>query len=315
MRIVKKTIRRRIDQKINGKNFKMGLIKNERNNIRNNVSNSPTEVLNKKSEKVITSVLKKNIKVVNDDVLNKGKSLKLICCYFGKRRTTANTPEDITEFLKLNLQNEIDIENGMDTDVLIVNNDAGNVEKNEWLFNTYNNKRTKNGKITVETRPNIGGSFGAYYYGFFKYWKQYDYWFFCEDDVLIFKENYMRNFANLMDVNYDVSFISLAPIRVGTPKLPTHSGGGCGLTSTNIFLRQHDLRKLEDNQKNIKADSGYVDLQKLEVIFTNNFISKEYELTNHPNYSPYPENYKKNVLYKNFQIEDENLEYIYNIGF
>jgi len=304
MRINKKVIKRRISQKNN-----MGLVRNERDRLRN----PQPRGMSQKKVKVNIASIKSNIKLVDNDTTNNGKALKVICCYFGERRIVANTPENITDFLKLTIQNEIDIENGMKTDVLIVNNDAGELKKNKWLFDTYNNKKTKNGKIIVDTRPNNGGSFGAYYYSFLNYWKQYDYWFFCEDDVLIFKENYMLDFANLIDINDNVSFISLAPIRESI--IPTHSGGGCGLTSTNLFLRQHDLRKLKKFYDKLDTDLGYGDLEQLEINFTNNFVNEEYHLTNHPKYSIYPKNYEKNKLYENFPITNNNLEHIYNIGF
>ena len=38
-----------------------------------------------------------------------------------------------------------------------------------------NNNKTKNGKVIVEQRENIGGSFGAYFDMFEKYSSEYDY--------------------------------------------------------------------------------------------------------------------------------------------
>jgi hypothetical protein len=112
------------------------------------------------------------------------RCVKIICCYFGDRRNIHNTPANIIDFIKINIENEINIDNGINTDVILVNNDVGNIEANEFL-NTYDGLKTKNGKIIVEARENKGGSFGSYYYSFLKYKDDYDYWFFCEDDVLI----------------------------------------------------------------------------------------------------------------------------------
>ena len=302
---VKKIIKRRIELSIN-KSKQMPLSKNERVALRIGVDNKNSYTHKETNKKFSWKRL---------ETPNTGKAVKIICCYFGERRTLVNTPKNINNFLKLNLQNEIDIENGMNTDVVIINNDSGNNEKNEWLEKTYHNQKTNNGRIVVETRPNIGGSFGAFYYAFLKYENDYNYWFFCEDDVLISWENYMKDFADFIDMNNKIGFVSLAPIVRNSP-IPTHSGGGCGLTTTEKFKKAYDLNELQKTIISMRENLSYNELQKLEVGFTNAFIKNGLELINHPDFSDLPSNFFKIPIYKTLQTNEMLMKkFIYMVGY
>ena len=239
------------------------------------------------------------------------KCAKIICTYFGERRSVHNTPKNTIEFLKIMIENEINIDNGISTDVIIINNDSNNVPNNQ-ILNLYHNSKTKNGKILVETRENKGGSFGAYYDMFLKYKDIYDYWFFCEDDVLIFENEYMRNFIDFINTDENIGFVSLAPISKD-PSYPKHSGGGCGLTSTEKLLRSRSIAEIEFFlNKTSSFNENYHILEQYEVMFTNKFIQAKMDIKNHPEYSPYCSNYESHLGQKNnFTKLYENKKIIY----
>jgi hypothetical protein len=246
------------------------------------------------------------------------KCLKIICCYFGHRRTTFNTPRNMYEYIGEMIQNEIHIENGVETDVVFVNNDAGIIEKNEYI-NSFNNHKTKNGKIIVENRENINGSFGAYYDMAIKYKNYYDYFFFCEDDVLIYKENYMIDFVEFFNSDENLGFVSLAPLSNLRTNQPLHSGGGCGLTSKETFLKINTEESTQKilNKKNIKQTDLYSQLQMLEMSFTNEYVRGGMTIKNHPKFSPLCINYESHSgqkHYSKFFLSDKNLEFIYKVG-
>lgn len=245
--------------------------------------------------------------------LNKNKiCAKIICTYFGNRRSVHNTPQNIIEFLKLMIENELNIENGVPTDVIIVNNNCNNILNNE-ILNSYHNSETKNGKIIIETRENKGGSFGGYYDMFLKYKDNYDYWFFCEDDVLVYKNEYIKDFIKFLDGDNNLGFVSLAPISFH----PKHSGGGCGLTSTNKFLQSRSIDEIK-NFLNITSglNDGYDKFEKYEIDFTNRFIKLGMEIKNHPSYSPYCLNFQSHMGQKNnYTKNNKELEIIYKVGF
>jgi hypothetical protein len=241
------------------------------------------------------------------------KCLKIICCYFGDRRNVHNTPTNILDFIKINVENEINIENEIDTDVILVNNNSGNIEANEFL-NSYDGVKTKNGKIIVETRENRGGSFGAYYYSFLKYKDEYDYWFFCEDDVLIYEDGYMKEFVNYLNTSPELGFVSLAPIS--SNPFPTHSGGGCGLTSTEKFINSRGINYITNTLNSFSPNPSYHELEANEVSFTNLYYSKTYHISNHPNFSPLCSNFNLHGGQKGYYTpEQDNLKFIYKVGF
>ena len=241
------------------------------------------------------------------------RCVKIICCYFGDRRNIHNTPANIIDFIKINIENEINIDNGINTDVILVNNDVGNIEANEFL-NTYDGLKTKNGKIIVETRENRGGSFGSYYYSFLKYKDDYDYWFFCEDDVLIYEDGYMKEFVNHLNTSPELGFVALAPMSSST--YPTHSGGGCGLTSTEKFINSRGLENITNTLNSFSPNLSYGELEDNEVSFTNLYYSKNYHISNHPNFSPLCLNFNLHGGQKShYKPEYANLKFIYKVGF
>jgi len=248
------------------------------------------------------------------------KCLKIIACYFGKRRFDFNTPKDMGNFIKKMLENEINIENGVDTDVVFINNDNNNTELN-LLLSSYNNTKTKNGKIIVNVRENLNGSFGAYYDMFFKYMNDYEYFFFCEDDVLIYKEKYISEFISFLNSSELIGFVCLAPIShyYGIKKI--HSGGGCGLTSKKKFLKVYSEDSVNELLKNKRKDNRNIDnyslFQSLEVEFTNTFVRNGFNIENHPKFLPLCDNYKSHGGQKDYgKLLNyyTNGEFIYKVG-
>jgi hypothetical protein len=226
----------------------------------------------------------------------------------------------MVDFIKEMMENEINMENGVHTDVVFVNNDIGDVAKNEFL-NSFNNTPTKNGKIIIETRANKDGSFGAYYDMAFKYLSDYDYFFFCEDDVLIFRDYYIKEFIEHIDSDNNLGFVCLAPISILRGILPIHSGGGCGLTSKEKFLRINSIESV-GNMLSSKSSgfipNDYTYLQTLEIEFTNSFIRGGMSIENHPKFSPLCTNYSIHYGQRNYAsiiLSQGEKEYIYKVGF
>jgi hypothetical protein len=246
------------------------------------------------------------------------KCAKIICTYFGNRRTHVyNNPKDMMSFFLKMMKNEVSIDMGIETDVILVNNDCGKLEINEGV-NRFNNNKTKNGKVIVEQRENIGGSFGAYFDMFKKYSTEYDYFFFCEDDHIIFKEGYMKDFVDFIDSDEKVGYVALAPVTLpGLNGLQVHSGGGIGLTSTKNFNMIYGEQSEYNFRNEMKHNQPYHFLQNYESRFNANFILHGgFEIKNHPKYSCIPNNYKNfESNYINY-LNEENLEkeFIYNVG-
>ena len=245
------------------------------------------------------------------------RCVKIICTYFGRRRSMFNTPNNMQDYISKNIDNEINIENGIRTDIILVNNDCKDSDLNIWI-DKYNDIKTKNGKIIVEHRQNIGGSFGSYFDMFKKYCDDYDYWFFSEDDHTIFKEGYMKDFVDYLDSDEKIGYVCLAPITpLGLNGFPIHSGGGIGLTSTEKFKMIYGENSQCNLRETMALDMAYEKLQGYESKFNANFILYGgLELKHHPKYSCIPNNYlnfKSN--YKNYLNEEVlQKEFIYSVG-
>jgi hypothetical protein len=249
----------------------------------------------------------------------KKRVAKVICTYLGPRRSGLfNNPTNMMSYLERNILNEIVIDNKINTDLIIINNDCGK-PKIDKRIDRFDGTLTKNGKIIVNHRKNIGGSFGAYFDMFEKYSEDYDYWFFSEDDHIIYKEGYMKDFVTHLDSDKSLGYVCLAPITTHSGSFPKHSGGSIGLTSTENFKKIYGENSKCNFRDKMNENAAYGELQNYETLFNSNFLTYGgLELTNHPNYSELPANCKNKNLYGNYQkfftIENLKKEFIYLVG-
>ena len=249
------------------------------------------------------------------------KCAKVFCSYFGERRSLWNTPTDIAEFFFKNLQNEILMDNGISTDIIVVNNYAANSEMSRRFLNFFHGQATRDGKILVIQRENRGGSFGAYYDTVDRFKDDYDYWFFCEDDLLIFEPQYLKHFVDAYKSDTHIGFIAAHVIidLVWKNRPAKLAGGGVGLCSTKKLLEVHNDNIERAHTGDFPLNISYPDMEGFEVEFTETFINKGYEVKNHPEFSPLPINYKKMPYgsspntFVNHQLS-LNKKFIYQMG-
>lgn len=183
------------------------------------------------------------------------KCCKVIATYFGARRGYPKDCNDTIEMLTTEIENEIVIENGFDTDVVIVNHDFGNKKATDFL-SKYNGRKTQNGRIIVLHRPYDDGrglSFASFMYAFDILKADYDYWFFNEDDIYAMEPGYIKRMIDLLDSDDDVAYICAEKLishphsvvdgyieSTGHEHLPPHAHGGVGLTATKYILEVID---------------------------------------------------------------------------
>jgi len=142
--------------------------------------------------------------------MNKVKNCKIISTYFGIRRHYPYDCEDTIQVLKDSIQNEIDLDPGVDNlDVILVNHDCG-VEKGNKFLESLDGKEIFCGKIRVISREwdkGKGISLGSFDYAFKELQDEYDYWFFQEDDYKLVKKNYYDNGVKILKENSLVGFV------------------------------------------------------------------------------------------------------------
>ena len=221
------------------------------------------------------------------------RNCQVVCSYASDcRRDMYGSPtsiEECTNTIKEYIDNFNQVNPGVNVDLIIINNDNGILEHNNYI-DSLNNTKTNWGKIFTLTRPNHGGSFGAYAYAIKKFKNLYDYWVFGEDDCFITLENYYKKSIEFIN-NSKILYIAYSPIAFWDSR--HHCGGGFGFTSTKNILSIPNL-SLSIFYNNTHPDFYTVALQ-LEVIWTNQFLyDSNNSLTHLPNFSPFAENNDKN---------------------
>ena len=200
--------------------------------------------------------------------------------FLGKRTSRTRVdfpqhPQDITnekQILKMLddvLSYECEVEAGVAVDTIVVINGRSpfNAELNEWK-----GRKTKNGKILVMERENVGGSFGAYNFAFSKLKNHYDHWLFTEDDIVVGTNNYYQRLLDFFNKE-KLGFAAL--ISVTNHPLGEHAHGGVGLTSTKI------LREVFPSGLPHYKEPGWDKTQIIhdgEIPFTNQIVAHGYEI-------------------------------------
>jgi hypothetical protein len=226
------------------------------------------------------------------------KNCQVVCSYASDRRRdmygSPTSVEECTNTIKEYVDNFNQINPGTKVDLIIINNDSNNLEHNEYI-SSLNGTLTNWGKIITITRPNIGGSFGAYATAVEKFFEDYDYWVFGEDDCFLISPNYYIDSINYLNSDTETSYIAYSPIAFWeTSPSRVHCGGGFGFTSTkNIFSiinlnlsSYHTLPQLDGD--------FYAEAIRLETFWTAQFLSKGKTLKHLPERSPFAENNDKN---------------------
>lgn len=240
------------------------------------------------------------------------KAIKIISTYYGNRRNMNNnllTGDACLEFLQLQIENELNVNPGCEMDILIVNNNTGNIKFNSYL-DSLNGNSICNGKILILHRENIGGSFGAFSDGYELVQDQYQYFLFNEDDIMITEPHYFKTAIDELDSDELCGFIALSPISTTNP---VHCGGGFGVTSKTIL----DIIRNQHGKLPYAVGNTYGHFEYSEVMFTNNIIKLGYTIKNVQEWSPLAENYTKHTSQnKNIYVTEENLnkKFIYKVG-
>lgn len=170
--------------------------------------------------------------------------------------------DDVIEFEKTNTP-------GVKTDVLIVN-----CSNKQRRFIEGLNIETKHGRIFGMNRKNIGGSFGSYSDAFLKYRKNYKYWLFTEDDILIGGNKYYKRLIDVFKSRNNIGFVALISRNLNHPG-GIHADGGVGLTERGVLdkiVAKHGLLPHYRGQWNKEAV-----IAEGEIPFTNeiNKLGKE----------------------------------------
>ncbi len=144
-------------------------------------------------------------------------------------------PHGVLAMLKDIVSLEKNTDAGVDMDTIIVNSDNGFLEGNKYL-NNLQNLKTKNGKIIVVERENIGGQFGGYNVVYQKFKNDYDFWLFTEDDIIITGYEYYKKLIAQLGSRKNNTAYALIGV-VDRPDFPRHACSACMLIYKTILKK------------------------------------------------------------------------------
>jgi len=221
------------------------------------------------------------------------KVAKVLAFYFGDRRHYPHNKEGVINLFKKQINAHSTLNPGVNMDLIIINHDTQDQEVYD-LLNQYDGKKISTGKIRIVHRPRISNdiSFGSFKYAFYLFQKEYDYWFFSEDDLLPLTNGIVPELIHILDNDKDTGFVGALnfinhvhtyTIDNGYITSHDHIHGGTGLTSTNKIKQV--IEKIPDflNIPNIvglseEEISDYNGAEGYEIWFTRNFIEAGFKL-------------------------------------
>lgn len=217
-------------------------------------------------------------KVISTCFRQKDKRVEINKHVFPEHLQDCEKPLDALEILKYAVEFEDKYPAGEKVDTIIVNNDTGFSEGNEYI-RMIDGWNTRNGKIISYTRPNIGWSFGGFNDAFQRFKDGYDYWIFTEDDILIGGDNYAKKlrerFEQIKSLNIPIGYLSL--LKVIRHPYGIHCGGGIGFTSREILEKVMEHFGKLPHHDYLNGDKKTT-IQEGEVAFTNKIDALGYYL-------------------------------------
>jgi hypothetical protein len=187
-----------------------------------------------------------------------------------------STPEKVLELVAYNYELERKVDPGVESDTIIVNNDVGWEKGNKYLESIRNTK-IFSGQLVVINRENYGRSFGGYNRAYEIFRRQYEYWTFTEDDIMVIGDKYFKICIETFNRKQKTGFVAIQGL---SHSIGLHAHGGVGTTRVDVldtvYSKFGKLPHCERNQSQAYDDI----ILHGEVAFTNSIMNFGYELVN-----------------------------------
>ena len=165
------------------------------------------------------------------------KACMIVTVWFGKRTRLFNSPErapDQLNFFKdVFIEHAIKVDPGVDMDLVIVMNQCKKFPKGYAYVATLDGTDINRGKVRVLSRTNSEGKgFDGFAHGFATVQDEYDYFLFCEDDVVFFLDDYYRMGIETFEKNQPMAAcVGYSPKSLPNCGHASHFGGGLLMSS------------------------------------------------------------------------------------
>ena len=209
------------------------------------------------------------------DMSSSTKNCKVIPVFFGDRKRHPRNSEEVLEMVKYTWELEKRIDPGVDMDTIIVNNSPEDFHGSKFL-NKIDGMSTVRGKVIVLEGDNIGISFGAHNKAFEHFMDKYEHWFFVEDDIMMARPGWYKDFINQLYQEPGLAFVAAVGLSGSKPR-HAHSGAGC---TNRKFLKEvyNKLGCLPHYKKVGSRQDWGEHIKEGEVAFTNIFIRLDYKV-------------------------------------
>jgi RimJ/RimL family protein N-acetyltransferase len=225
------------------------------------------------------------------DERQRGRHVKVIVVYLGKRRGPPRDARETFELLQFLFEREGCVDPGCATETLLVYNrfepGADDHAATEWvgrceeLLGSVDGEPTRRGRFQLLTRENVGLSFGGYNHAFSLCAPEYDYWLFTEDDQVMVRDGYFGRAIDQMQADPSVGFVAVVGVSPNRAH-PPHAHGGVGVSSRRIL---RDVKAANPCQRHPEGHlpyhvgEGYENQESLgEIRFTNAIHNLGYRL-------------------------------------
>lgn len=255
------------------------------------------------------------------------KACKVFCVYFGpKRGAVTNSPNGALSTLRLFreiIDTEFSLDPGVDNlDIVIVHNVfEGDIPEECLSFlNTINGQKTPYGSITVlERTDRVGASLGAYSFAYDHYENDYDYWFFCEDDIKVYHPGYFKLAIDELKADDNLGFLSWTNINYEENPKRRYVSGGFGFSSRDKLRKVKDAFGFlpYDKIESLKVYGKFGDSERL---FTNCYVQLGYDIRipNNKEMIPLADNWMnfwpQRVWQSNKRFDLSGKKFMYHIG-
>ena len=209
------------------------------------------------------------------------KACIVIPFFFAKRRFHANVQTfkcaaDVLRLAKYSIENYKQLDTGLNTDIIIVNNSPSEPTGSDFL-NSINGSSSFSGKFIVIEGHNRGMTFGAHDLAFKTFCDEYDIWSFTEDDFFLTGENFLKIASTQLLEDKNLGFVSMVP------PAKTNAHGGCGVTTREKLkevIQKHGRLPHSDKVADLISKDVYKREQIMngEIPFTNCYIKMGYTI-------------------------------------
>ena len=207
------------------------------------------------------------------------KACMIVSVWFGKRSTRFNSleraPDQLNFFKDVFMDHAIRVDPGVDMDLVIVMNQDKKFPQGYSYVATLDGTDINRGKVrTIERHNTAGKGFDGFAHGFDVVQDEYDYFLFCEDDVVFFLDDYYRMGIETFEKNQPIAAcVGYSPKSLPRSQRPSHFGGGLLMSSREklkiVAQKQHTGKRKLFGQR--LPGFGEPRLPNNEVAFTDQF--------------------------------------------